>query len=105
MSAEISQDEWYRVKALVDGMDKVVNGNGKPPLWERVKEYVDQRDAHKERNMQQEMLDLRNEIKDRHDENKETSKEQSKKIDTLMRLVYIGLGIVITLESVGLFKK
>lgn len=105
MPFEIPQEDWYRVKACVEGLDKTINGNGKPPLWERVKDYVDQRDTHKERNMQQEMIDLREEINDKHKENKETSQEQSKKIDKLMQLVYIGFGIVLTLESVGLFKK
>lgn len=104
MPADIPQDEWYRVRTLVEGLDKTVNGNGKPPLWERMKEYVDIRDAHKERNTQQEIMDLRCEINEKHKENSEKADKQADKMDALMKLVYIGLGIVITLESVGLFK-
>lgn len=105
MPIDVPPDEWFKMKSIVEGLDKIVNGNGKPPLWDRMKEYVDQRDTHKERNMQQEMIDLRHEIDGKHTENRETLKELMTEHKSIQRLVYIGMGIMIALESVGLFKK
>lgn len=96
--ADINFEEWVRVKECVERLDHTVMGNGKPPLETRLREYVDARDAHKERNARQDNLDLSHKQDLRHEQN-------SKKFDKLFQLVYIGMGIMIALESVGLFKK
>lgn len=96
--ADINIEEWVRMKDCVERLEHNVLGNGKPPLETRLREYVDSRDNHKERNARQETADLAHRQDVRHEQN-------VKKFDKLFQLVYIGMGIMIALESVGLFKK
>lgn len=96
--AEIRDEDWFRVNDTVKRLEHAILGNGKPPLEERLRSYIDIRDSHKERNLKQDMVDLRHDQDSRHAEN-------GKKFDKLFQLVYIGMGIMIALESVGLFKK
>jgi hypothetical protein len=103
--AEINDAEWYYVNEMVKRLDHHILGNGKPPLEERLKSYIDIRDAHKERNTQQDLADLREESDKKHDQNTKTLDKMSDKQDKIQQLVYIGMGIMIALESVGLFKK
>ena len=71
------------MRATVKRLEHTIEGNGKPSLFERMKTYVD----------------------GKHLENKASIDKLSDKQDSLMRLVYIGFGIVIALESVGIFKR
>jgi len=106
---EIPAEEWGKFKELVVRIDKNVNGNGKPPLEERLRDYIDERDDHKERNHRQDMTDIRSEIDEKHKENQKSISALDAKFDKftekVVPLVYIGMGIMIALESVGLFKK
>jgi len=110
-SMEIPQEEWFKVKDTTKRLELHVFGNGKPPLEARMREYVDERDSHKERNAQQDIVDLRTDIDKRHVENTTTFKEFKLYFESYVnrqadvnRLVYIGMGIMIALEAVGLFK-
>lgn len=97
----ISDEEWFKFKALTERLDHHVFGNGKPPLEARVIAS-----AH------QDVMDLRTDMEKRHTENKttfekfvETFIKYCDKQEGVNRLVYIGMGIMIALEAVGLFKR
>src|ERR1700761_7926239 len=106
---EISESDWIRVKDCVERLDKNVNGNGKEPLEMRLTKYIDERDEHKARNASQELHDFEEAQKLREKENRsvqdERHKENGVKFDRLFQLVYIGMGIMIALEAIGVFKK
>lgn len=91
MSAEISNEDWFRVKGTVESLDHCVFGNGQPGLEEKLVRYIDTKVAHKQRGNDQVMADLKKEQDVRHEQN-------TQKMDGMSRLIYIGLGIVITLQ-------
>lgn len=101
---DVDPVEWNRVTDLVKRIDHHIFGNGKPALEDRLRLYIDERDKHKERNAQQELTDFKGEMNSKHTQNVDHMNRLETKMDTVTRLVYIGLGIVIALESVGLFK-
>lgn len=103
--ADITPEEWFEVKSLVKRLDGSIFGNGKPALEVRLREYIDQRDAHKEANAQQDLIDLRTDVDRKHEENGKKLDRLDGRHDQIQKLVYIGMGIMIALESVGLFKK
>lgn len=104
MPVEITVAEWALMKERLERLDKTVNGNGKPGLKEEIIQYVDRRDRHKEANARQDLDDLRGEFDKKHVENRETTKEFRTEIKYLQRLAWVGFGIVITIEALGLFK-
>lgn len=110
--AEIRDEDWFRVNDTVKRLEHAILGNGKPPLEERLRAYIDMRDTHKERNAKQDLVDMRHEIDEKHKENTKTldkielnQGKISDKQDKIATYVYIGLGIVGTLEALGLFKR
>lgn len=104
MPIDITVEEWTQVKELLKGLDRTVNGNGRPGLKEDIILYVDRRDRHKEANARQDLMELRDYVDEKHIENRETTKEFRTEIKYLQRLAWIGFGIVITIEALGLFK-
>ena len=102
---DIAPEEWFKVKDTVERLASNVFGNGKPALEVRILKYVDERDAHKEANARQDLLDLRHDMDTRHTENRSFFEKLSDKHDATQKLVYIGMGIMVALEAVGLFKK
>lgn len=102
---DISPEEWFEVKGITKNLKDHVLGNGKPALEVRLREYVDQRDNHKERQTQQEIMDLKAEVDAKHRENTTKLDKLADKHDVTQRLVYIGTGIMVALEALGLFKK
>jgi hypothetical protein len=105
VGVDVPQEEWFEVKGLAKQLKDHVLGNGKPSLELRIREYVDQQDVHKQNNAKQDLLDLRTDVDKKHMENNAKLDKLADKHDVTQRLVWIGMGIMVTLEAVGLFKR
>jgi len=106
---EISTEEWVLIKNLTERLEHHVFGNGKPALEARLRDYIDERDRHKENNSMQALMDFKGETEDRF-ERQETKQDErheqnQEKFDKIFQLLYVGLGIVITLQAFGLLHK
>jgi hypothetical protein len=89
----IDRDAFVALKEKVERHEHILCGNGQPGLEEKLKDYVDKRDEHKARSTAQAMLQITHVQDKRHEEN-------TSNFAGLSKLVYIGVGIVITLQFV-----
>lgn len=95
MGLEIDFEEWIRTKQTVEDLDHCINGNGQPGLEEKLRRDFGQLVAHKQRGNDQAMVDLKHVQDKRHEEN-------TKKLDSQSRLIWMGVGIMITLQTLAL---
>lgn len=82
---------------------------GPPTLEDKLRSYIDARDTHKARNAQEDDAMIRDAIKTEISRRDGQHADNQGQFRQLFRLVYIGVGIVITLQVVllmivGLYK-
>lgn len=97
---EFDPEKWVRLEQTVERIAHLIDGNGQPALEKRLMKYADDCDEHKKRGMEDALGNMTQTQNARHEEN-------GRKFDRLFMLVYIGMGIILALQFVGLliFKK